>query len=151
MDDIRNVTVRSSNGTPVLLGELAEVSVGHQPRLGIAGQDDDDDIVQGIILMRRGEQSLPTLQRVKAEIAKINRCDILPPGVRVEKIYDRTELIELTIHTVLSAFQNVADTLRALQYDADEVKAQAAAEYAAGESLELARQALRLGSISYRC
>jgi len=51
--------------------------------------------------------------------------------------------------TVLTAFQNVADTLRALQYDADAVKAQAAAEHAAGESLELARQALQLGSISY--
>ena len=93
MDDMRSTMVTASNGTPVLLGDVATVSVGHQPRLGIAGQDDDDDIVEGIILMRRGEQSLPTLHRVKAEIAKINGSDILPPGVHIDKIYDRTELI----------------------------------------------------------
>jgi cobalt-zinc-cadmium resistance protein CzcA len=101
MDDIRNTMLTSSNGTPVLLGDIAKLTVGHQPRLGIAGKDDDDDIVQGIILMRRSEKSLPTLQRVKAEIDKINGSDILPPGVRVEKIYDRTELINVTTHTVL--------------------------------------------------
>ncbi len=101
MDDIRNTMITANNGSPVLLSDIATVSVGHQPRLGIAGQDQDDDIVQGIILMRRGEQSLPTLERVKAEIAKINNDGILPPGVRVEKIYDRTELIGVTTRTVL--------------------------------------------------
>src|SRR5262245_37222084 len=70
MDDIRGTMVTSSNGTPVLLGDIATVGVGHQPRLGIGGQDDDDDIVEGIILMRRSEQSLPTLERVKAQIGK---------------------------------------------------------------------------------
>jgi cobalt-zinc-cadmium resistance protein CzcA len=69
--------------------------------LGIAGQDNDDDIVQGIVLMRRGEQSLPTIRRVEAEVAKINQSNILPPGVHIEKIYDRTELIEVTTRTVL--------------------------------------------------
>jgi cobalt-zinc-cadmium resistance protein CzcA len=101
MDDIRHTMLTSSNGTPVLLSDIAEVSVGHQPRLGIAGQDADDDIVEGIILMRRGEQSLPTLKRVKAELEKINSSDILPPGARLERIYDRTELINVTTHTVL--------------------------------------------------
>ena len=77
------------------------VTVGHQPRLGIAGQDDDDDIVQGIVLMRRGEQSMPTIQRVEAEVEKINSSGILPPGVRIERIYDRSDLINVTTHTVL--------------------------------------------------
>jgi cobalt-zinc-cadmium resistance protein CzcA len=65
------------------------------------GQDNDSDIVQGIILMRRGEQSLPTIRRVQAEVKKINTTGILPPGVRLEKIYDRSELIAITTQTVL--------------------------------------------------
>ncbi len=101
MDDIRNTMLTSTNGSPVLLGDIATVSVGNEPRLGIAGQDDDDDIVQGIVLMRRGEQSTPTIERVQAEVEKINTSGILPPGVRVEKIYDRSDLIAVTTHTVL--------------------------------------------------
>jgi heavy metal efflux system protein len=101
MDDIRNSLITASNGTPVQLKDIATVTVGNLPRLGIAGQDGDDDIVQGIILMRRGEQSLPTLQRVKAEIDRINASGILPPGVQIEKIYDRTELIRVTTRTVV--------------------------------------------------
>ena len=83
------------------IGDVATVTVGHQPRLGIAGQDDDDDIVQGIVLMRRGEQSMPTIHRVEAEVEKINTFGILPPGVRIERIYDRKDLINITTRTVL--------------------------------------------------
>jgi len=101
MDDVRNSLLAASNGTAVLLKDVATVSVGNLPRLGIAGEDDSDDVVQGIILMRRGQESLPTLERVKAEIEKINTSGILPPGVHLEKIYDRTELIKITTHTVM--------------------------------------------------
>ncbi len=101
MDDLRDTFLSASGGTAVLLKDVATVGVGHLPRLGIAGEDEDDDIVQGIILMRRGEQSLPTLQRVKAEIERINTSGILPPGVQIQKIYDRTELIQVTTSTVL--------------------------------------------------
>ena len=85
----------------MLLRDIATVSVGHLPRLGIAGQDGDDDIVEGIILMRRGQESLPTLKRVTAEIDSINSSNLLPPGVHVERIYDRTQLINVTTRTVL--------------------------------------------------
>jgi heavy metal efflux system protein len=101
VDDIRNTMLSSANGVPVMLKDVATVSIGNAPRLGIAGQDDDDDIVQGIVLMRRGEESLPTLQRVQAEIERVNASGILPPGVKVERIYDRTDLINVTTHTVL--------------------------------------------------
>ena len=77
------------------------MTVGNQPRLGIAGQDDDDDIVQGIVLMRRGAESMPTIKRVEAEVDKINTSGILPPGVHIERIYDRSDLIDVTTHTVL--------------------------------------------------
>jgi cobalt-zinc-cadmium resistance protein CzcA len=101
LDQISDTMVTSNNGVPVKIGDIARVSVGNQPRLGIAGRDDDDDIVQGIVLMRRGEQSMPTIQRVQAEVERINSSDILPPGVHIERIYDRSELINLTTHTVL--------------------------------------------------
>ena len=101
MDDLRDTMLASNNGSPVYLKDVATVGVGNQPRLGIVGQDDDEDIVQGIVLMRRGEQSLPTIRRVEAEVEKINSTGILPPGVRIEKIYDRRELINVTTRTVL--------------------------------------------------
>ena len=102
MDDIRDTILSPNNGSPVLISDVASVTIGHQPRLGIAGQDDEDDIVQGIVLMRRGAASLPTIRRVEAEMRTINTSGILPPGVRVEKIYDRSELIGLTTRTVLA-------------------------------------------------
>jgi cobalt-zinc-cadmium resistance protein CzcA len=101
LDDIRNTMVSQNNGTPVLIRDIAAVSVSNLPRLGIAGQDGDNDIVQGIVLMRRGAESLPTIQRVEALMHKINHSDILPPGVHLERIYDRADLIHVTTHTVL--------------------------------------------------
>jgi cobalt-zinc-cadmium resistance protein CzcA len=101
LDDIRDTMLSSTNGTPVLIGDVATVSVSNLPRLGIAGQDNDDDIVQGIVLMRRGAESMPTIKRVEDLIEKINTIGILPPGVHIERIYDRSELINLTTHTVL--------------------------------------------------
>jgi cobalt-zinc-cadmium resistance protein CzcA len=101
LDDLRNTMLTSNNGFPVYVKDVAGVIVGHKPRLGIVGQDGDEDIVQGIVLMRRGEQSMPTIRRVEAEVEKINTTGILPPGVRLEKIYDRQELINTTTRTVL--------------------------------------------------
>jgi heavy metal efflux system protein len=101
MDDIRKTMVTSSRGIPVTIGDVAQVSVEHAPRLGIAGHDNDDDVVEGIVLMRRGEQSMPTIERVQAEVQTINHSGILPPGVRIERLYDRSDLIRLTTRTVL--------------------------------------------------
>jgi cobalt-zinc-cadmium resistance protein CzcA len=101
MEDIRNTMLTSTNGTPVLLKDVATVEVGYLPRLGIAGLDRDDDIIEGIVLMRRGAQSKPTIAAIEEEVNKINEMGILPPGVRIEKIYDRTDLINLTTSTVL--------------------------------------------------
>src|SRR5471032_148901 len=64
IDSLANTMITSSNGTAVLVKDVANVQVGEQPRLGIAGEDQDDDIVQGIVLMRRGEQSSPTISKI---------------------------------------------------------------------------------------
>ena len=101
IDDLRNTMLTQSGGNPVLVGDVATVTVGQKPRLGIAGNDADDDIVQGIVLMRRGEQSMPTIKRVEREVERINSSNILPPGVRIERIYDRKDLIDITTSTVL--------------------------------------------------
>jgi cobalt-zinc-cadmium resistance protein CzcA len=101
LDDLNNTMLTQVGGNPVLVKDIAKVIVGNQPRLGIAGRDEDDDIVQGIVLMRRGEQSMPTIKRVEQEVERINAGNILPPGVRIERIYDRKELIDVTTRTVL--------------------------------------------------
>jgi cobalt-zinc-cadmium resistance protein CzcA len=101
IDDLASTMISQSGGNPVLVKDVASVTVGEKPRLGIAGKDDADDIVQGIVLMRRGEQSSPTIERVEHLVASINNSSILPPGVRIERIYDRKDLIDTTTATVL--------------------------------------------------
>jgi cobalt-zinc-cadmium resistance protein CzcA len=101
-DAIRNTILSATGGNAVLVRDVADVQESFAPRLGIAGQDDDDDIVEGIVLMRRGEQTTPTIRRVEAEMDKINASGILPQGVRLERIYDRSELIDLTTEKVLT-------------------------------------------------
>src|SRR6201996_5727153 len=99
--DIGNVVLAQNKGVSVMMHDVATVTIGHQPRLGIAGQDNDDDIVEGIVLMRRGEQSMPTIHAVEDEVRNINGSGILPPGVFIKPIYDRTDLINVTTRTVL--------------------------------------------------
>ena len=101
MDQLRDTMITASNGVPVKLSDIATVEVGHLPRLGIAGQDNDNDIVEGVVLMHRGEKSTPTINGVEQEVHKINTTGILPPGVSIKKIYDRSDLIAVTTSTVL--------------------------------------------------
>ncbi|WP_428484223.1 efflux RND transporter permease subunit [Rhodopila sp.] len=101
VDEIATTMVAQNNGSPVLVRDIGKVTVSNLPRLGIAGQDNDDDIVMGIVLMRRGAESLPTIRRVEALIDSINHSTILPPGVHIERFYDRSDLIKVTTHTVL--------------------------------------------------
>jgi cobalt-zinc-cadmium resistance protein CzcA len=100
-DDMRKMVLAANHAVPVLLGDVATISVGNLPRLGIAGNNQDDDVVEGIVLMRRGGQSMPTILKVEAEVDKINTTGVLPPGVYLKKIYDRSDLINITTHTVL--------------------------------------------------
>src|SRR5208282_3992023 len=97
----RRTMITNNQGAPVVLGDVADVSIGNLPRLGIAGFNNVDDIVQGIVLMRRGAESIPTIKRVEAEVDTINKSGILPPGVSIQRIYDRSDLIHVTTRTVL--------------------------------------------------
>ncbi|MBP6766436.1 MAG: efflux RND transporter permease subunit [Reyranella sp.] len=101
MEDIRNTMITVRDGSPILVSDVADIAVGNEPRLGVAGHDDDDDVVEGIVLMRRGAETMPTLRAVEREIERINASSLLPPGVRIERIYDRSVLVDVTTHTVL--------------------------------------------------
>jgi cobalt-zinc-cadmium resistance protein CzcA len=97
--DMEQVVVAAKNGTPIYLKQLGEVRVGAKVPTGRVGKDGARDIVQGIVLMRRGEQSLPTLARVRQKVAQLNH-GLLPKGMRVVPYYDRTDLIHITTETV---------------------------------------------------
>ena len=97
--DIENVVVAEKNGVPVLVRDVAKVSVGSVPRQGVAGQDGDDDIVYGLVLMRKGENPSEVLKAVKDKIDFINTFQ-LPKGVEVVPFYDRSWLIGKTLKTV---------------------------------------------------
>jgi cobalt-zinc-cadmium resistance protein CzcA len=101
VDDIENVVLSQSNGVPVLIKDVAKVSVGYVPRLGICGRDNEDDVVAAIVVMSRVEETAKMLPKVKDEIAKMNTDGSLPTGVKVEPFYDRSSLIGVTTHTVL--------------------------------------------------
>jgi cobalt-zinc-cadmium resistance protein CzcA len=101
IDDINHTMVTVRDGSPILISDVANVTVGFQPRLGVAGHDEDNDIIEGIVLMRRGAETLPTLSAVEREVSSINGSDLLPPGVRIVGIYDRHFLVDVTTRTVL--------------------------------------------------
>jgi heavy metal efflux system protein len=99
--DIENVVLSQSNGVPVLVKDVAKVSVGFVPRLGIAGRDHDPDIAAAIVVMGRTSHTNEVLPKVEAEIEKINTDGTLPPGVKVILYYDRGALVSVTTSTVL--------------------------------------------------
>jgi len=101
LDDIRHVVISAEGGVSVLLSDIATMEVGNLPRLGIAGHGADDDVVLATVLMRRGEQTLPTIHGVQAEVARINAGGVLPPGVRIVPLYDREDLVKITTRTVV--------------------------------------------------
>ena len=100
LQDMRSVVVSTSNGIPIRVGDVAEVVAGASPRLGLVAQDDKDDIVEAIVLMRRGGNASEVLGRVRERIKEINNSGLLPAGVRVRPFYDRQHLLDLTIDTV---------------------------------------------------
>jgi cobalt-zinc-cadmium resistance protein CzcA len=101
VDDIENIMLTQSNGVPVQVKDVAKVKVSYVPRLGIWGRDRDDDAVASIVVIKRTEQSIKMLPKIRAEVAKMNSDGSLPPGVKVVPFYDRGSLIGITTHTVL--------------------------------------------------
>jgi len=101
VNDIENVVLNQANGVPVLVKDVAKVSIGFRPRLGILGRDYQDDVVGAIVVMRRTEKTADMIPKVKTAIDQLNHDGSLPPGVRLVPYYDRSSLIAVTTHTVL--------------------------------------------------
>ena len=101
LDDIENVVLTQQNSVPVLVKDIANVSVGFVPRLGIWGHDHENDAVAGIVVMSRVARANDMLPQVRAEIEKMNHDGSLPVGVKIVPIYDRSDLLSVTTHTVL--------------------------------------------------
>jgi cobalt-zinc-cadmium resistance protein CzcA len=97
--DIANVVIATHNGIPVLVKDIGTVEIGYAPRLGQFGFNDQDDAVEGVILMRTGEQAQTVLKRVEAKTKELNE-HVLPKDVKVHPFYDRTDLIHLTTSVV---------------------------------------------------
>jgi len=97
--DIEKIIIKNVNGVPVLVRNIANVHTSNLPQLGIVGRDDHDDVVEGIVLMRKGENPGAVLPLLEAKVDYLNTT-VLPGDVRIKVFYDRTELNEHTLHTV---------------------------------------------------
>jgi len=97
--DIGNIVVGSQNGTPIRIKDIGEVVIGNAPRLGEFGFNTTDDAVEGVIMIRRGEQTQNVLKGVEEKTRELNER-VLPSDIKVLPYYDRSDLVQLTIDTV---------------------------------------------------
>lgn len=104
-DDIRNTRVKTNGNVPVLIRDVAQVAEGYAPRQGIVTRDNNEDAVEGIVLMRRGENPSNVLAALRDQITELNGR-VLPAGIKVTPFYDRTDLVNTTLDTV---FHNLAE------------------------------------------
>jgi len=102
--DIENIVLSEQKGVPVRVRDVANTNIGFAPRLGMVGRDETPDIVQGIVLMRYGGETKPTLDGIHQKVDDIRRLHLLPPDVDIKPYYDRGDLVKLTTHTV---FENL--------------------------------------------
>ncbi len=97
--EIGDIVITANEGVPVRIKDVADISIGPQPRTGIVAMDKRDDIVEGIVLLIKGQDAVKVLAGVKEKIDDLNDFG-LPPGVKITPIYDRTQLVDHTIRTV---------------------------------------------------
>lgn len=98
-EDIENILIEVRNSVPILVKHVASVEINAKPRLGQVGLQDDNDLVQGVVMMLRGENPSDVIPRLKDKIAELNN-NILPADVKIEPFIDRTELVNSTVNTV---------------------------------------------------
>ncbi|MDB5242108.1 MAG: cation transporter, partial [Spirosoma sp.] len=97
--DIENIVVRNVSGTPIMVRNVAQVAESALPRLGQAGRDKQNDVVEGVVVMRKGENPTEVIELVKAKIEELN-TSILPSDVRINTFYNRETLVNFATHTV---------------------------------------------------
>ena len=100
VEEIGNIILTNINGTPILVKDVADVDISQLPRLGQVGRDKQNDVVEGIIVMRKGENPSEVIKRVQDKITYLNE-KILPPDVKINTFYNRNDLIDFATETVL--------------------------------------------------
>ncbi|GAB1443936.1 hypothetical protein MASR2M39_27810 [Ignavibacteriales bacterium] len=108
LDDIRDIVIKSSAGTPIFLGDVAEVKIGEAVRMGAAMIDGEREAVGGIVMMLRGENSREVVEAVKQKVAEINAGNLLPDGLKIVPYYDRSEIVNASVNTVNGALMEGA-------------------------------------------
>ncbi len=98
MDDLGNIIIRTQDNVPVNIHDVAEVMIGPETRAGAVTKDSTGEVVTGIVMMLKGENSRDVIQKIKAKVEQVNRS--LPGGVTIRSFYDQTELVNNTIRTV---------------------------------------------------
>ena len=112
LEDIQNVVITVTNGIPIYVRQIAKVEIDHRPRLGVVGRYlkekddvsevfDENDVVEGIVLMRKYEKSLPVSEAVEAKMKEIEKSGLLPKGMTLRVFNQRTDLVHVTTHNVL--------------------------------------------------
>ncbi len=100
VEEIGNIIITNIEGTPILVKEVADVAISSLPRLGQVGRDLQNDVVEGIIVMRKGENPSEVIKKVQAKIDYLNE-KVLPADVRIDTFYNRNNLIDFATGTVL--------------------------------------------------
>ncbi|WP_278021126.1 efflux RND transporter permease subunit [Flavobacterium ginsengisoli] len=99
IEDIGNILIETKGSAPILVKNVAEVSVSAKPRLGQVGLDGNDDVVEGIVVMLRGENPGEVIKKLKVRLDELNER-VLPKNVKIVPFIDRTELVNTTVKTV---------------------------------------------------
>ena len=99
IDDMKRIVIAVNNGVPVRVGDVGDVVVGNALRQGMFQYQDNSDAVEGVVLLKRGENASEVLKRVKAKIEELNTA-LLPPGIDIFPFYDRQVLLDITLNTV---------------------------------------------------
>ncbi|AKR42566.1 efflux RND transporter permease subunit [Methylophilus sp. TWE2] len=100
LDDIRNMVLKEENGIPVYIRDVAEVTIGHEVRVGVVLKNGDTESVGGIVIMMRGGNAKEVVSRIKTRVEEINSKGMLPHGLQIVPYYDRSELVDAALHTV---------------------------------------------------
>ncbi len=98
LDDIAKTVITSRAGKPILISDIAKVEIGDRPRSGIVSYNSQDDVVEGIVIMNKGQNPAKVIELLRLKVEETNRK--LPAGVRIAPFYDRTNLIKHTVSTV---------------------------------------------------
>ena len=101
LDDIRSIVLKEQSGTPVYMRDVAEVQMGYEVRVGSLIKNGDTESVGGIVMMMRGGNAKEVVSRIKTRVQEINDKGMLPGGLKIVPFYDRSELVDAALYTVV--------------------------------------------------